>query len=435
MLLWSMLYFAHHAGVLFMPTVFDRLLVPAMPILQQIEATRAKHGNESLTWLDFVRVLVYFFTRRCESRNAWAVDLANADPALNLPAVPRMTLSDAMTRFSPHLLRHAVRLLLASRALLSHPELAFINDAYAVDGSEFPVINGMTLPKSSETLKRVKLHLKFSLNQLLAVDFVVGVHTSSERQALRRLLQQGATYVLDRGYMAFGLLQDVIKAKAFVIMRAYQNIVVETVTELPVQVPPYIQRHWSAIRDRMVQSHHPDAEGIVFRLVEFTIGATTYKLLTNHTTLTTFQVILLYAYRWQIELIFRFFKHTMQSKKVISSYPWGIENYFAGMFLTAILHLYFKQDCLHDGNYQPPTDQELAHQVPDDAVPISQDTTRPTSQPMIARFMDAVNQKLSLFWKVPKHWLSTLTDYLHRPFTPEVVHIFNKRAIDCYNEV
>src|SRR6266498_3028174 len=64
-----------------------------------------------------------------------------------------MTLSDGMRRFSPRLLRRAVRELLASRKLLHHPELAFLHDAYAVDGSEFPVINGMTLPKSKETLQ------------------------------------------------------------------------------------------------------------------------------------------------------------------------------------------------------------------------------------------------------------------------------------------
>jgi hypothetical protein len=416
-------------------TVFDRLLSPVMPILRQIEAERPKHGNETLIWLEFVRLLVYFFTRRCESRNAWAVSLANADPALQLPIVPRMTLSDAMRRFSPWLLRRAVRELLASRKLLSHPELAFLSDAYAVDGSEFPVMNGMTLPKSNEMLQRVKLHLTFSLNHMLAVDFLLGLHEASERQAMRRLLKKGATYVLDRGYMAFGLLKDIVQAQAYVVMRAYQNIVVETVTELPVQVPAYVQQHWSAIRDRMVRSEHPDADGMVFRLVEFTIGTTTYKLITNHTDLTTFQIIVLYAYRWQIELIFRFFKHTMQGKKVISTYPWGIENYFAGMLLTAILHLYFKQDCLSDGGYQPPTDQELAQQLLDDDVPASRDTTRPTNQPIIARFMGTVNQKLALFWKVPKHWLSTLSEYLHRPFTSEVIQIFNRRAISCYNEM
>jgi len=417
-----------------MPTVFDRLLAPVMPILEQIEMMRPKHGNETLAWLDWVRTLVYFFTRRCGSRNAWAVALANADPALHLPPVPRMTLSEAMHRFPPTLLRHALRELLSSRDFLTHPELALLGQAYAVDGSEFPLLNGMTLPKSNELLQRVKIHLKFSLNQMVAVDFVLSLQETSERKALRRFLQKGATYVLDRGYMAFALLRDVINAQAFVVMRAYQNIVVETVTELPVQVPTYIAQHWSAISDRMVRSEHDDAQGLVFRLIEFTLGPTSYKLITNRTDLTTFQVMLLYAYRWQIELIFRFFKHTMDGRNVISLYPWGIENYFAGMFLTAILHLYFKQDCLQNGGYRPPTDQELAQDLPsdDETVSTSSDVARPTHQPLIARFMDAANQKLALFWKVPKHWLATLADYLHRPFTSQIVQILNQRAIACY---
>jgi len=415
-------------------TVFDRLLRPVLPILYQLEQVRPKHGNESLTWLDLVRALVYFFTRRCGSRNAWAVALANADPALQLRAVPRMTLSDAMHRFPPFLLRQALRELLASRDLLSHPELALLGQVYAVDGSEFPLINGMTLPKSSETLERVKLHLKFSLNHVLAVDFLLGTQEASERQAVRKLLTKGATYVLDRGYMAFALLRDIISAQAFVVMRAYQNIVVETVSELPVQLPEYIQHSWTQISDRLVRSEHPDAQGLVFRLVEFSIGATSYKLITNRTDLTTFQVMLLYAYRWQIELIFRFFKHTLDGQNVISIYPWGIENYFAGMFLTAILHLYFKQDCLREGGYLVPTDQELAEQLPDRQVAASADAGRPTKQPVIARFMGVANQKLALFWKLPKHWLATLSDYLHRQFTPEVIQIFNQRAIACYKE-
>jgi hypothetical protein len=103
------------------------------------------------------------------------------------------------------------------------------------------------------------------------------------------------------------------------------------VQELPIHVPTYIAEHWSDIRDRLVQSHHPDAAGLVFRLIEFTIGDTTYKLITNHTELTTFQVILLYAYRWQIELIFRFFKQTMRGMQVINIYPWGMENFFTAI--------------------------------------------------------------------------------------------------------
>jgi hypothetical protein len=34
-------------------TVFDELIAPAMPIIQQIEHDRPKHHNEDLTWSDF----------------------------------------------------------------------------------------------------------------------------------------------------------------------------------------------------------------------------------------------------------------------------------------------------------------------------------------------------------------------------------------------
>jgi Transposase DDE domain len=410
-------------------TVFDTLLEPVMPILMEIEQARRKHGNETLTWLTWVRALIYFFTKRCGSRNAWAAALANADPALKLPAIAPMTLSDAMHRFPPALLRHALAQLLSSRSFPQHPELALLGHVYAVDGSEFPLMSGLTLPGSIATLERVKLHLKFHLNQLLPVDFVLGTTEPSERNALRKLLERGATYVLDRGYFAFALLRDAIAAEAFVVMRAYQSLVVETVQELSVSLPAQVQQRWTDVRDRLVTSAHPDAQGLVFRLIEFTSGPTSYKLITNRTDLTTFQVMLLYAYRWQIELIFRFFKHTLNGQQVISVYPAGMENYFAGMFLTAVLHLFFKHDCLTYAGYPPPTDQELVAQVTANETAARPDVTRPTAQPLIARFMDAINQSLRLFWKVPKRWLIALAEVLHRQFTPDIVQQLNKQAI------
>jgi hypothetical protein len=410
-------------------TVFDKLLEPVVPILEAIEQTRRKHGNETLTWLTWVRALIYFFTKRCGSRNAWAAALAGADPELNLPAIPPMTLSDAMHRFPPALLRQALTSLLTSRPFPQHPELALLGHVYAVDGSFFPILNGMTLPRSAERMQRVKLHLKFRLNQLLPVDFVVGTQEPSERNALRQLFEQGATYVLDRGYLAYTLLRDAISAESFVIMRAYQSLVVETVEELAVQVPTALQPRWTSMRDRLVRSQHPDAAGLVFRLVEFTVGTTTYKLITTRTDLTTFQIMLLYAYRWQIELIFRFFKHTLNGQQVISIYPWGIENYFAGMFLTAVLHLFFKHECLTYEGYPPPTDHDLVQEIAGRGIAARSDTTRPTAQPLIAGFMDAINQSLRLFWKLPKRWLITLAEALHRQFTTDIVQQLNRQAI------
>jgi hypothetical protein len=44
-------------------TVFDELIAPVMPIIQQIEHDRPKHHNEDLTWSAFTQILLYFFTK------------------------------------------------------------------------------------------------------------------------------------------------------------------------------------------------------------------------------------------------------------------------------------------------------------------------------------------------------------------------------------
>lgn len=421
-------------------TVFAALLAPVMSILQDIEQQRRIHGNETLRWLDFVRILVFFFTERCTSRNALAVALENADPALDLPRAPAMTLTDAFQRFPPTLLRQALSRLIHQIERPIIPELTLIGDVDAVDGSYFPVMGGMAYVRNTDT-PRIKLHLDFNLSRLMAVDFVIGTATSNERQAYRTMLRANVTYVLDRGYMAFALLRDSIDAKAHVIMRACNNLVVETIEELTVDLPVQLRQHWIDIHDRRVRSSHEDAQGIEFRLVEFTIGPSNYKLITNRFDLSTFQVILIYAYRWQIELAFRFFKHTMNGLKVITHSHWGIENYFAGMFLTALLHVQFKQECLdQDDNHpvQPKDAPEERTGRPKRAtnnVQTSRDPARPTADGVIAKFLAQMNQPLALFWKVPKHWLTTLADYLHRQFTPDVVVILNKRAFSACRHI
>ncbi len=410
-------------------TVFDTLLAPVMPILQRIEAGRKKHHNETFIWIDFVRILVFYFTKRCGSLNALTIALENAEPALALPAVPKMTLSDAFRRFPSTLMRQALAALIATLNLPENPELALIGPVCAGDGSEFPIVGGILLSESSERVPSMKLHLLFNLNQMIVANFLVDSTGSSERSAMRTMLQDGVTYILDRGYMAFDLLRDIIAAQAFVVMRAYNNIVVETVRELPVTLPESVAGHWIHVRDRLVQSSHLDAAGIIFRLVECTVGTTTYRLITNRTDITTFQVIVLYAYRWQVELIFRFFKHTLKGVEVITQSRKGVDTFFAAMFLTAILQLYLKIDCLAQGGHFPPTQQDLPQQQGDNHAQISTDPMRSTVHLAIAVLMAQINDKLALFWKIPKHGLATVSDYLYHPFTPLMRDIFNKRAL------
>ena len=62
----------------------------------------------------------------------------------------------------------------------------------------------------------------------------------------------------------------------------------------------------------------------LYRLVAFSVGNERYMILTDRCDLTTFQVILLYAYRWQVELVFRFLKRTMNGRHFFSTSPNGV---------------------------------------------------------------------------------------------------------------
>jgi hypothetical protein len=70
-----------------------------------------------------------------------------------------------------------------------------------------------------------------------------------------------------------------------------------------------------------------------------------FSLITNRFDLQTSEVIMLYAYRWQVELIFRFLKRTMHSLHLMCHHPLGLEIQFT-LYMTAyLLFLHFKQTC------------------------------------------------------------------------------------------
>ena len=70
-----------------------------------------------------------------------------------------------------------------------------------------------------------------------------------------------------------------------------------------------------------------------------------YVLVTNRFDLTTYQVIMLYAYRWQIGLFFRFIKRTLNCIHLFSHDCKGIQVQFYLYMIVHTLLLAFKQEC------------------------------------------------------------------------------------------
>ena len=137
--------------------------------------------------------------------------------------------------------------------------------------------------------------------------------------------------------------------------------------------------------------------------MRFDIGHETYYLLTDRRDLSTFQVILLYAYRWQIELLFRFLKRTMTGIHLLRHDEKGVTIQFYAMMITALLELYLKQQIL-DRQESPQSndsgDQNTPPQEPETANP------QPPTQSCRRSGVDFVtwlNQKTKKYWKIGIH--------------------------------
>jgi len=167
----------------------------------------------------------------------------------------------------------------------------------------------------------IRLHLCFELNRMIPAHFLVDTGKSNEKKALLHMLEAGVTYIADRGYLSFPLLASIVAAQAFFIVRAKSNLVYQRVKRMPVDLPAPVQHIFLHVTDQRVRLSNAKDQPI-YRLVSFFVGQERYLILTNRLDLTTFQIILLYAYRWQVELIFRFLKRSLNGLHLPCTCPY-----------------------------------------------------------------------------------------------------------------
>jgi hypothetical protein len=143
-------------------TVFDELIAPVMPIIQQIEHDRPKHQNDELTWSAFTQILMYFFTKDLLSGNELIVSLQSADPHLGLPKTSRRALSEGFWRFSPKRLQNVSQCILQPTHIQKSLRHHLLVQHMRLMAVFFPLIQSIYWPKTHDAIANVKLHLKFS---------------------------------------------------------------------------------------------------------------------------------------------------------------------------------------------------------------------------------------------------------------------------------
>lgn len=392
------------------PLLFDKLLAPLEPVLAQLDQAPLSQAAEKLQFRLFVRLLFFRLFARIESARDLVTDLRCKPEAqrLGLTAVALTTLHDAFSRYPVAWFVRLHQHLVQTLPLWELPEVAALGQLWCVDSSRWPVATPLSWLVAASA-SGVRLHLAWALNTWTPATFRLSYDrapTKHERQILRALLETGVTYILDRGYLDLQLYLDCFAHAACFIVRERGNLCYRELS----LIAPHLPARYSFIaelRDAAIQLRR-DASGTIFRLVSFRIGAHHFKLLTNRWDLTTAQVILLYAWRWQIELIFRAWKHTLGALHWINLSEAGIAMQFHILLMASLLWASLHQSALPAA-------------VPPEALLPEADTTTPAVTKTITA---SLSQPFRVRWRWMRQHLRTACNCLAQP-----VSVFFKELV------
>ena len=261
-----------------------------------------------LTWRDGLRDI-----EAClNSRQAQLYHLGLRGP------IHRSTLADANEQrdwriygdLAEGLLRQA-RLLYAGDPF----ELELKEAVYALDASAIEL--GLSLcpwARYSPQRAAVKLHAQLDLRGWLPAAVQITPARTQDVLWLDSLqYEPGAIYLLDRGYVDYGRLHAIERARAWFVTRAKKRMSYQRLHSLPVDWNTGLRSDQIiTLRGHYASRDYPDK---LRRVRCYDVQeARSLVFLTNHFGLPALQISKLYRQRWQVELFFRWIKQHLRIK-------------------------------------------------------------------------------------------------------------------------
>jgi hypothetical protein len=327
-------------------------LVPLLARLHEEGCQRDQAGNRELHYDQYcLLMLLAMFSPVVESLRALqqASELPKVQKRLGVKRVSLGSLSEAVQVFDPERLREIVEEVSSSLPPLSpDPRLGDLRQAVTlVDGTiltALPRIAAAFWGGQPTTHRRFawRLHTHFELlrgtpTQLTLTEPRNG-GVSSERAVLKQHLQPDRCYVMDRGYQSVELFDQVVAAQSSYVCRIQEKTHLEVLKEYPLSDAAHQQQ---IVHDALVKLGDKESPDHPVRVVTLEItphvkrsghkgdaGPANQGLLliaTNLLDVPAEIIALLFLYRWQIELFFRFFKCVLGCKHLFSHHPHGIE--------------------------------------------------------------------------------------------------------------
>ena len=231
--------------------------------------------------------------------------------------------SEAQGVFDPELLKQ-VFLQLASEIPTSWGDarLAHLADKLKlVDGTLLPALPRMHWALwLNDQNRAAKLHLKFTVLRQAPSDALITHGNACERKALRQFMQKGETIVGDRYYgLDYGFLEELRKLGISFVFRIRNKPRMEIIEELPLTAA---DRAAGVTWQGMVNLGDK-WQGEPIRVVKVEVDGKELLLATD-LEIEAELIALIYRYRWQIELFFKWMKSILGNRHLMAESPAGV---------------------------------------------------------------------------------------------------------------
>jgi hypothetical protein len=335
---------------------YFRRLTPLLAPLHDDGCARDKAGNRQLhfdQYCSLILLALFNPVTRSVRGLSQASELKKVQEELSVNRVATGAFSEAAGVFDPDLLLPIIAALAGElQPSTTDPRLKDIGHILtAVDSTlvkTLPCLTQAMYCRSKNGARRYywRLHTQFHIDRHIPVRIdatdPAGRDQSDEKDVLRQHLQADHCYIMDRWFAEFRLFNDIVAAQSSYVCRIRDNSNFEVVEQRPLSEAA---QQAGVLQDSIVRlgmGSKPAARPKhTVRLVVVatephekrggrkgkTAGpASTGRLLiaTNLLDVPAEIIALLYRYRWTIEIFFRFFKHVLGCKHLLSASPDGI---------------------------------------------------------------------------------------------------------------
>lgn len=330
-------------------------LLPLLDRLHEVGCERDKAGNRQLHFDQYcLLVLLYLFNPIVKSLRSiqQASELNKVQRLLGCPRAALGSLSEAGTVFDAERLKQIIAELGEQLQPLARDQrLADIREKLTlVDGTLIAALPRLMQASwlKSQTgsgLVKWRLHTHFEVDRCVPTRMELtpeGGGPHDERAVLERTVEPDKLYAMDRGYAKFALFNRIVAVGSSYVCRLRDNSAYEVIEERPLT---QADRAAGILSDQIVRFSNGKTGARPDHPIRLVCIATTphtsrgkyrggstgagsdgiLRIATNLLAVPAEVVGLIYRYRWTIEIFFRFFKHMLGCRHLISHHENGIQ--------------------------------------------------------------------------------------------------------------